>query len=438
MASANDMFKKVGLPGNATTLAAPGHTIAGTSFTVVSTSLWPTDTGVTFAIDTTTLVNGVTTRVPGSYTVWDGVVASGTTITGGILRYGTDQNYPAGSTTRVYILPTSTRENRIIDGLLLAGITQTGGMGAITPTSVVASGVVTGTTLTGTSLVNTGDVQLRSTSIETIRNETQFDYVASGGVWSGDAYASTRNASMTAITVYINGQRGTISAVTARSFTASRDTYIDVLNTAGVFTLVYTEVTNNNTSPALVANSLRIGIIVTGASNIASVGSVNQGQEDKVLPIVSSVPYAVTDSLGNLICPRDPNRKILGLHQRISAFSTTSTSAAQITELSVPIIVPTGRKIKATLFSEDAYHSSTAIVVIAEIWVGTVGSGTLIVNGRAFQGGASGASIINATRTFTPTSSAITINASLHAGSAGTASMDGSSNSPITLTVELV
>lgn len=118
-AGANDMFTKVGSPGNATFLAAPGHTIGGTSFTVDSTSLWPTDTAVIFGIDTTSLVSGVATRDTGSYTVWRGIVASGTTITNGTLMYGTDQDYTAGTTTRVYVLPTSSRENRTVDGLLI-------------------------------------------------------------------------------------------------------------------------------------------------------------------------------------------------------------------------------------------------------------------------------------------------------------------------------
>lgn len=176
-----------------------------------------------------------------------------------------------------------------------------------------------------------------------------FDYVVSGGVWSGDAYASTRNASMTAITVYINNRTIAISAVTARTFTASKDTYIDVLdNLDGTGTLVYTEVANNAASPALASNSLRIGIIITGASTIANAGSVNQGQETMVLPIASSVAYSVTDSLGNLICPRDPNRRLLG-NRQVTASQTGVTTAVDVTGLSVPTIVPTNRKIKLKL-----------------------------------------------------------------------------------------
>ena len=194
---------------------------------------------------------------------------------------------------------------------------------------------ITAGTLPASASTTAGNVETRFT-------DNFFDYVASGCVWSGDAYASTRNASMTAGVAYIGGKRLVISAITARSFTASKDTYID-LDTSGSPT--YTEVTNNAASPALTSGYVRIGIIVTGASNIAAVGSVNQGQEDKVLPIASSVAYAVTDSLGNMICPRDPNRRIIG-HRRTIADQGSITAEVDLTGLSVPVIVPTGRKIK--------------------------------------------------------------------------------------------
>lgn len=117
-AASTDYFTKVGNPGTATTLDAPGHAIAGTSITVVATTNWPTDTGVIFAIDTVTLVDGEEVRDVGSYTEWEGVVASGTSITNMVLRYGSDQNYPAGSTTRVYVPVASSERNRSVDGIL--------------------------------------------------------------------------------------------------------------------------------------------------------------------------------------------------------------------------------------------------------------------------------------------------------------------------------
>ncbi len=118
-AAATDYFTEVGSPGTATTLAAPGHIIAGTAITVVATSNWPTTTGVIFAMDTVTIVDGEEVRDVGTYTEWEGVVASATSITGMILRVGTDQNYPAGSTTRVYIPVAATKENRNTQGILV-------------------------------------------------------------------------------------------------------------------------------------------------------------------------------------------------------------------------------------------------------------------------------------------------------------------------------
>lgn len=219
------------------------------------------------------------------------------------------------------------------------------------------------------------------TGVHTNNSNYAFDFVASGCVWSGDSYGSTLAASMTSGVVYINGRKHTVATVTARAFTASKDTYIDVLYSAtdNVGTVVYTEVANNAASPALAANSVRIGIIVSGAGNIAAVGSVNQGQEGKVLPIASSIPYMVTDSLGNLICPRDPNRKILGYRQIIS--NATGTVLADVTGLSCPVIVPANRKIKITALC-DAVQSSSASVVSHAINEG----GTQLANNDATVG----------------------------------------------------
>lgn len=131
-----------------------------------------------------------------------------------------------------------------------------------------------------------------------------FNFVESGCVWSGDSYGSTRNASMTSGVVYIGGKRLTVAAVSARTFTASKDTYVDFAdNGDGTAAIIYTEVTNNAASPSTLTTGtfadsthIRNAIIVTGASNIANVGSVNQGQESKVLPISSSLPYQGFDS----------------------------------------------------------------------------------------------------------------------------------------------
>lgn len=149
-ASVNDKFMKVGAAGTATTLAAPGHSVSGTTITVASTTNWPTDTGVVFAIRQ---VDSDGVLVPGTYTEWRGTV-SGSTITNMTLEYGTDQVYPAGSTTQVYIPVSADRDNRLVDGILVEH-DQDGTHGDITPTSI-NTGAITATSITANSLTLNG------------------------------------------------------------------------------------------------------------------------------------------------------------------------------------------------------------------------------------------------------------------------------------------
>lgn len=116
-ASANDYFQKVGR-STATTLSAPGYTVADTAITVASTTNWPTTTGITFAIDE---VDASGNRVTGTYNVFRGTVSSATQINN-LTYVGGDanRNYSAGATTRVYILVSSYRDNRLVDGLLVS------------------------------------------------------------------------------------------------------------------------------------------------------------------------------------------------------------------------------------------------------------------------------------------------------------------------------
>jgi hypothetical protein len=224
---------------------------------------------------------------------------------------------------------------------------------------------------------------------------TTVNFVASGCVWTGDAYASTLNASMTSGVVYINGVRLTVSAITAHAFTASKDTYVDLYdNGDGTAGVQYNAVANNAASPALTTNYMRIAIIVSGATNIASAGSVNQGQPDKVLPISSSIPYTTTDSLGNLIYNTSPNPRVLGYRQITTTFTTTSTSSTQVTGLSCPVIIPSGRKAKISAFTLAQSNSAFNIASNSYIWDGTVGSGTKLAQCNFTNGSASTATSI--------------------------------------------
>ena len=141
-------------------------------------------------------------------------------------------------------------------------------------------------------------------------DEFIFDHIASGCVWSGDAYASTRNASCTSGVVYLSGKRLTVAAVTARSFTASKDVYCDLKdNGDGTAVWVYYDNTTNAASPsfATTGGTLRGAIVVVGASNIAAATSIGQGGFANTAPVIASQVLRGFDSIGNTIYPKGPS-----------------------------------------------------------------------------------------------------------------------------------
>ena len=345
------------------------------------------------------------------------VDTAGVQITGVKWTDGTDVDHTAGVTIVDYVAATDWNMNT--KGLLVSH-DQDGTLkaGAVDVAGVIASDIITNTQMA------------TAVKPETNFTETTFDFVASGCVWSGDAYGSTRVASMTAGVVYISGRRVVVSAVTSRTFTASKDVYVDVDNTG---TLTYTDTTTNAASPALAANSIRLGIIVVGAGNIASAASVNQGQESMVVPIASSIPYAVTDSLGNLICPRDPNRKVLGYRQSIATYTTATGTVTDVTGLSAPVIVPSGRKIKVTTWTPVYYTGGAAGTNLN--WVIREGSTELAKTTVTTSGVSYGTPHI-AIAQFTPTAGAHTYKTSTICAS-GTLSANGTSTNPQFILVEL-
>lgn len=202
--------------------------------------------------------------------------------------------------------------------------------------------------------------------------ESAYDFIASGAILAGLSYGVTLTASLTAGVCYINGIRQTITAVATRTYTASKDTYVDALyNANGTATIVYQEVANNAASPALAANSIRLGIVVTGA-NIANVGSINQGQLAKLLPVTSGTSLSVQDSLGNLISPRDPKRTIIGYRQTISDSVWGGTANTPINGLvSMPIKVPEGRKVRISLWTNQLSVDNAAAIALCYVFIDT-------------------------------------------------------------------
>lgn len=133
----------------------------------------------------------------------------------------------------------------------------------------------------------------------------QLPYVVSGCVWTADAAGSTLNGSMTAGTVMIKGILLTVASVTARAFTANRDTYVDFAdNGDGTAVVTYTAVVNNTLSPALansgtVLNTIRCAVIPTGATFIPTgAGTICQGQTSAATPIAQCAATVAVGSNG--------------------------------------------------------------------------------------------------------------------------------------------
>ena len=268
-------------------------------------------------------------------------------------------------------------------------------------------------------------------------SEFIYDHVASGMVITGDSLGVNKNYSISSGVVYIAGERCTVAAVSAQTVGASKDRYVDLRsNGDGTASYITNEVNNNAASQALVAGDLRVGIVVAGATFITNAGSINQGEETKVLPIASSIPYAVTDSLGNLICPRDPNRRTLGYRQIVTNFATASTSAVQVTGVSCPVIVPAGRKVKVTAMF-PSLSASTGTNWNAQLWDGTVGSGTQLnlITGKLNDSTFSTAGFLE--QLATPSATSKTYNLGLTTNP-GTITAGAAATNPIWIKVELI
>jgi hypothetical protein len=268
-------------------------------------------------------------------------------------------------------------------------------------------------------------------------SELFFDFVVPGGAVLTSP--SGLNWSLSAGAVYIGGVRYTV-ATASGTLTASKDTYFDLLipGSGTVATLVNTGgniVANNAASPALAANSVRLGIMVSGAAALTA-GGINQGLETALLPIASSTPYAVTDSLGNLICPHDPNRKTLGYREIRVTFSTSSSSPVQVTGLSCPVIVPAGRRVEVEVFIPEIVNAAAGTAV-ASLWDGTVGSGARLDYSSQSFGGTGFLTDPDVKAVTSPASSTKTYNAGLSMSSATSITIDATATGPAYIIVRL-
>lgn len=263
-ASSDDKFMYVG-KSTATTLSSPGYTVGNTSINVASTTNWPTASGVMFAIDETD-ADGA--RVSGTYNVFRGTVASGTQIDNLVYVGGdTNRNYSAGATTRVYILVSADRDNRLIDGILLEH-NKDGTHGAITST---------GATLTTpkviTSINDTNDNELvKVTATASAVNELTVTNAATGNAPSISATGGDTNINLELT------PKGT-GTLTVGGNTVMTGAWAD-------YTPTLTNVTTGNGT--LVAKYTQIGktVICQGSFTLGSTSSIS-GVVTVTLPVTA-------------------------------------------------------------------------------------------------------------------------------------------------------
>lgn len=252
------------------------------------------------------------------------------------------------------------------------------------------------------------------------------NFIQTGGVWT---IGSGLTASMSAATIWINGVEYSVSSISSHTFGSSVDTYVDYTVGSGI---TYTAVSNNAASPSLATNSVRIAIVVSGGS----ISSINQGSPQATAPVASNVIYSVSDSLGNIIYPNTPYPKLIGYRQTTNNFTTTSTTAVQITGLSLPILAG-GTRLKVVATASDMFSNGGAAYVAMTLWNGTVGSGTQI--GRAqMNPSSSGQSPVSCFAYLMPAAGLVTFNVGLQTSNASfSGEIEASSTYPATFAVEV-
>lgn len=137
---------------------------------------------------------------------------------------------------------------------------------------------------------NVTDMRPVASTVPRLAADLISDFVASGLVFS---QSSGLIGTMTRGRAYIGGRLVSKSKLIAHTFTASKDTYVDLPVTAahdGDDDLTYTEVANGATSPSLASGSIRIAKIVTNGSAITS--SVTYGYDGISNPIRNTDPFS--------------------------------------------------------------------------------------------------------------------------------------------------
>lgn len=219
-------------------------------------------------------------------------------------------------------------------------------------------------------------VQLSGNSVgsqlQTLLSKNFSGFVQSGGIITT---ASGLTVNMSAAYVVVSGLTYYMPAQTF-TVAANDDTYIDFVP-GSIPTYQASPVSNNIASPNLYSsNSVRMGIVIAGAS---AINSVNQGSVSATAPVVNSATLNVVDTLGNLVYNTEPFPVTVGYRQITSNFTPGTTAQTACASLLTPCIIPTGRKARVKLWFGSG---GSAGVMITYIFNGTGISGAQVAQGN--------------------------------------------------------
>lgn len=261
-----------GTPNN-TVQIAPGRAYVPTSDGKMMYSTYlDTSTNVTIASN-----SSGNARID-SIVLYIDLSASPDSTASNVAKFYDVQGTPAGS-------PTAPNSSQILSAI-----------GSSNPYIVLANIAVAN----GFTSINSGNItDARATATIGGSGDTVFQSALSNFVSSGITAptSGTLTTSFVAGVLYYAGRKVVVSTDGGHTYTASRDTYVDVSST-GTFT--YTAVTNGAAAPSVAANSVRVAKVVTSGAAVTSV--VQTGFDSNNVPIYPTSP-AIKQSGQTLISP---------------------------------------------------------------------------------------------------------------------------------------
>lgn len=212
------------------------------------------------------------------------VDTAGVQITGVVWTSGTNQTHTTGATVVDY--ESATAWSMITKGLLSAGLTQAGGMGAITPTSIVSSGTITATNFiqSGGAGASGWTVGLATPNTVTALGNRSYSMVfnttdLTGTVSSGMRLRTTRTVTAPTQSTSLNGTTQYYSKTSPSAMTFTDDftvsAWIKLTAYPGTAAAIATRYNGTSGWQFYITASGQVGLngVNAGAANLSNVQS---------------------------------------------------------------------------------------------------------------------------------------------------------------------